>query len=197
MKDAQSAIDRLCNSDAKVSAHYVVDEDGDVIQLVEEADRAWHAGHSYWRGTRDINSASIGIELINPGHEFGYRPFADAQIRALQTLLPEIMLRHHLDTTKCLLGHSDIAPTRKKDPGELFPWKDFALNGFGVWPNVDEAADKAEDPSELLTSIGYDISDPQAALLAFQRRFHPEDLSGVASNETLARLMSVRDLLTD
>ena len=131
MKDAASALERLCDPAAQVSAHYMIDEDGSVIQLVDEAKRAWHAGKSFWRGITDMNSASIGIELVNPGHEFGYRPFPAAQITALKKLLHEIIARHGMNRKSCLLGHSDIAPTRKQDPGELFPWEELAKDGLG------------------------------------------------------------------
>jgi len=121
MMDGASAIARLADPEAKVSAHYVVAEDGQVVRMVDEAHRAWHAGRSWWRGTSDINSASIGIEIVNPGHEFGYRPFPEAQIDAVIELLAGIMERHSI-TRGNVVGHSDVAPARKEDPGELFPW---------------------------------------------------------------------------
>ncbi|MEO5866412.1 MAG: N-acetylmuramoyl-L-alanine amidase, partial [Sphingomonas sp.] len=125
MQDARSAIDRLCDPAAKVSAHYVVDEDGSIHRLVGEDKRAWHAGRSRWRGVEDVNSASVGIEIVNPGHEFGYRPFAEEQIDALIPLVAEIKERHGI-TRGNVVGHSDVAPSRKQDPGELFPWARLA-----------------------------------------------------------------------
>ncbi len=130
MKTAQAALDRLCDPAAEVSAHYVIDEDGTVYQLVGEDKRAWHAGVSNWNGETDINSASIGIELVNPGHEFGYRAFPAAQMQTLAELCKGIMGRHEI---KIVLGHSDVAPIRKQDPGELFDWAWLAHNGV---PNI-------------------------------------------------------------
>ena len=133
MPSGAAAIDRLCDPAAKVSAHYTVDEDGTVYAHVPEARRAWHAGVSHWAGAANINSRSIGIELVNPGHEFGYRPFPEAQIAALTTLCHGILLRHPIPSWR-VLGHSDVAPARKDDPGELFPWKRLAEAGIGLWP---------------------------------------------------------------
>ncbi len=122
MQDAASALARLTDPEAKVSAHYLVAEDGQIIRLVDEEDRAWHAGKSWWRGTSDVNSASVGIEIVNPGHEWGYRAFPEAQIEALIPLVRRIV-HHHKITRGNVVGHSDIAPARKEDPGELFPWE--------------------------------------------------------------------------
>ena len=125
MQDAASAIARLCDPEAKVSAHYLIAEDGQIVRMVDEAKRAWHAGKSFWRGITDINSASVGIEIVNPGHEFGYRPFPVAQIDALIGLMQDVTLRHRI-TRGNIVGHSDVAPARKEDPGELFPWERLA-----------------------------------------------------------------------
>ena len=122
MKTGEAALERLCDSAAKVSAHYLIHENGDVVQMVEEANRAWHAGVASWRGEADVNARSIGIELVNPGHEFGYREFPDAQLTALEGLCFDIFSRHAI-LARNVVGHSDIAPTRKQDPGELFPWQ--------------------------------------------------------------------------
>src|SRR5579864_6043616 len=135
MKSANEALERLCDPAAKVSAHYTVDEDGTVYHHVPEARRAWHAGVSSWAGATDINACSIGIELVNPGHEFGYRDFPDAQIEALITLCHGILLRHPISSAR-VLGHSDVAPARKEDPGELFPWARLAKAGIGLWPQA-------------------------------------------------------------
>lgn len=199
------ALKRLCDPDAKVSAHYMIEEDGRVFRLVEEDKRAWHAGKSFWRGITDVNSASIGIELVNPGHRNGYRAFPLTQIVALKKLLRDIMQRQKLSPTHALLAHSDIAPTRKEDPGELFPWQALAEDGLGVWPlpkPEDYGLASDEDLQNLLRTVGYDCPatgaydrPTRAALLAFQRRFHPENLTGTPEAETMARLRALKKLL--
>jgi N-acetylmuramoyl-L-alanine amidase len=134
METAQLALERMCDSTApRVSAHYFIDKKGQIYQLVDEGSRAWHAGISCWEGVRDINSRSIGIELENKGHEFGYHAFPKAQIKSLITLLDSIRKRHDIED-KNIIGHSDIAPMRKKDPGELFPWHILARSGHGLSP---------------------------------------------------------------
>src|SRR5262249_42163258 len=133
MQSAAAAIDRLCDPAAKVSAHYLIEEDGTAWRLVDETRRAFHAGVSFWQGTTDVNSASIGIELVNPGHEWGYRPFPDAQMQTLETLAQEILRRHAIPPDR-VVGHSDVAPARKQDPGELFDWRRLADAGIGLWP---------------------------------------------------------------
>ena len=133
MKTGAEARERLCNQAAKVSAHYLIEEDGSIYQLVDEDKRAWHAGESFWRGVTDMNSASIGIELVNPGHEFGYVPFPEVQIEALIELSRGILTRHLIPPQR-VVGHSDVAPARKVDPGELFPWEQLAANGIGMVP---------------------------------------------------------------
>lgn len=199
MENAKSALARLVDPEAKVSAHYVIGEDGHIWHLVDEAKRAWHAGDSFWRGCRDMNSASIGIELVNPGHEFGYRPFPEVQITALKILLREIALRRKLNLSTAILGHSDIAVARKQDPGELFPWKALAAEGIGIWPagltQAPEGLNNETEAGEMLASIGYDTRDFAAALLAFQRRFFPERLTGKTDPETLLKIASVKRLL--
>ena len=137
MQSCEAAVARLCDPVAKVSSHYVVDEDGTTYALVGEEKRAWHAGVSYWRGVRGLNDRSIGIEIVNPGHEFGYRAFAEAQMAAVLELSRGIIARHGIEARN-VVGHSDIAPDRKQDPGELFEWKWLAGNGVGVW--TDEVA---------------------------------------------------------
>src|SRR5690606_11494193 len=132
MPSAEAALKRLTDPQSKVSAHYVLDEDGTIYRLVPEDKRAWHAGVAFWRGIRDVNARSIGIELVNPGHEFGYREFPSAQIDALLELLADIGSRHEIMPGN-YVGHSDIAPARKEDPGELFPWHRLAVAGFGRW----------------------------------------------------------------
>lgn len=202
MASGADALKRLCDPAAKVSAHYMVEEDGRIFRLVDESKRAWHAGQSFWRGVTDINSASIGIELVNPGHRNGYRAFPVAQIAALKTLLREICARHGLSLTLAPLGHSDVAPLRKEDPGELFPWQALAQEGIGVWPEPRAEDYGHADDNEvqnLLRDIGYDCPatgsydrPTRAALLAFQRRYHPDNLTGTPEPETVARLRAVR-----
>lgn len=181
MPSAQAALDRLCDAQAQVSAHYLIDEDGHVYPLVEETRRAWHAGQSFWRGESDINSHSIGIELVNPGHEFGYRPFPTRQIAALTLLCHDILTRHPIPARN-VVGHSDIAPQRKQDPGELFPWQQLAAQGIGVWPQAQEAPHR--DVVDCLKLWGYDVSESHAAVTAFQRRFRPAQIDGKIDDET-------------
>jgi N-acetylmuramoyl-L-alanine amidase len=191
MKTADEALQRLSDPAAKVSAHYVIDEAGQVFHLVNESKRAWHAGQSFWSGVTDINSASIGIELVNPGHEFGYVPFPAAQIASLKTLIADIIKRHKLNAKAALLGHSDIAPDRKTDPGELFPWQELAQAGFGQWPTPDDRTPLTEaEAQQLLRDIGYDPT-AKSSLLAFQRRYDPKNLTGKLEPETVARLRAL------
>jgi len=192
MQSAAAAVERLCDLASKVSAHYVVDEDGTVYRLVEEANRAWHAGVSFWRGVSGLNDGSVGIEIVNPGHEFGYRAFPDVQMAAVAALSLGIIERHGI-LARDVVGHSDIAPDRKQDPGELFPWAWLAEQGVGVWTD-EEAA-----PGDLLadlTAIGYDVRFPAATVItAFQRHFLPERLTGVGDEGTASRAAAVRALL--
>ncbi len=194
MRSAEEALARLCDPKAKVSAHYLIDESGRVFQLVDERHRAWHAGESYWQGIMDVNSASIGIELVNPGHEFGYRPFPVPQIAALKGLMHDILGRYNLPPA-ATLAHSDVAPERKQDPGELFPWQALAAEGLGLWPTpceTDYAPWNDNGTRKMLEAIGYkpapDGEALRKTLTAFQRRYRPEGLTGVADRETVARL---------
>jgi len=185
MPSADEAIERLCDPEAKVSAHYLIDEDGSVWQLADEAMRAWHAGVAHWRGATDINARSVGIELVNPGHEWGYRAFPEAQIEALIPLARDIVSRHVIPARN-IVGHSDVAPTRKTDPGELFEWRRLADAGIGVWPeDIGAHPPMGTDFMQLLREIGYDTSDPPAAVRAFQRRFRPSLIDGLADDETV------------
>ncbi|SCA57424.1 N-acetylmuramoyl-L-alanine amidase, family 2 [Candidatus Terasakiella magnetica] len=169
MKTGAKALERMCDPAAEVSAHYMVEEDGSIFQLVSEDKRAWHAGVAFWRGHTNINARSIGIEIVNPGHEWGYRPFPEAQIMAVITLCKSILSRHMIEPRN-IIGHSDVAPTRKMDPGELFPWELLAHEGIGIGEFEGEAS------QETLAEFGYDITDWQAALTAFNRHFRPENL---------------------
>ncbi|GAA0301154.1 N-acetylmuramoyl-L-alanine amidase [Sphingomonas oligophenolica] len=193
MQDAQSAIDRLRDPASKVSAHYLVAEDGTVLRMVAEDRRAWHAGRSRWRGIEDVNSASIGIEIVNPGHEFGYRPFPEEQIDALVPLVADIKARHSV-TRGNVVGHSDIAPQRKQDPGELFPWNRLAKLRLALpRPNRNLMDPMWTDAGFLiaLERFGYDVSDKLAAVVAFQRRFRPELLDGEIDGECRSILLAL------
>ena len=158
MAGAEEALNRLCDPAARVSAHYLIDEDGTVIRLVDESRRAWHAGHAFWRGAADVNGRSIGIELVNPGHELGYRPFAEAQMRALKHLARGILSRHPIPPRN-VVGHSDVAPRRKKDPGELFDWRSLARAGIGPLPPRHAAARGRAGTGGLL-SVALSLGSP-------------------------------------
>lgn len=207
MKTADDALKRLCDQAAQVSAHYLINEDGGIARLVAEEQRAWHAGTSYWRGERDLNSASIGIELCNPGHDWGYRPFPHMQIAALKTLLGEIRARHHI-AADGILGHSDIAPSRKADPGELFPWHELARENFGLWPEETRVLPGLPDLASAfrrLSEIGYavpttveegsDILNAESGatdvIKAFQRRYLPRQVDGHLDDVTATRIAAV------
>ena len=200
MRSAAAALERLCDPAARVSAHYCVDEDGTIYRLVPEDRRAWHAGVGSWAGATDINALSIGIELVNPGHEFGYRPFPDAQMDAVTRLCQEILVRQPIPARR-VLGHSDVAPARKEDPGELFDWTGLAAAGVGLYPMPDPSADAVLDIRTIQTQLqrfGYGIevtgtADAQTAtvLRAFQRHFRPGEVSGIADRDTAARLKAL------
>ena len=193
MPDAESAIDRLTSPKARVSAHYVVKEDGEVLQLVDEEKRAWHAGKSYWRGTTDINSASVGIEIVNPGHEFGYRPFPDEQIASVIPLVADIKDRHGIGRGN-IVGHSDVAPGRKEDPGELFPWPALAKRRLALPSPTRDLMDPFWTDAGFLLALerfGYDVTDTQKAVIAFQRRFRPDLIDGIIDGECRAKLLAL------
>lgn len=193
MPDAASAINWLANPESKVSAHYVVTEDGKIIRMVAEDRRAWHAGKSHWRGVSDINSASIGIEIVNPGHEWGYRPFPDTQMQALVPLVNDIVQRYRI-TRGNVVGHSDIAPARKQDPGELFPWHTLARLRLALPRPTKNLMDPHWTDSGFMLALerfGYDITDQTAAVVAFQRRFRPELIDGIVDGECRAILLAL------
>jgi len=199
MQTAAEALERLCNPAAEVSAHYMIDEDGTVTRLVDEENRAWHAGRSYWRGITDINSASVGIELVNPGHEFGYRPFPKPQIEALLPLLADIVRRHDIPRAN-VVGHSDIAPARKEDPGELFPWDLLARYRLTLAKPELSMRLIYDNPGAFFLALerfGYDITDQPAAVRAFQRRWRPSRIDGEIDGQIgalLFELLLERDL---
>ena len=193
MQSAEAALARLTDPAAEVSAHYLIDEDGTIHCLVAEDKRAWHAGQSHWRGITDINSASIGIELVNPGHEFGYREFAPAQIEALIPLLSEIKDRYEI-TRGNIVGHSDIAPTRKQDPGELFPWARLARVRLALPRPTKNLMDPLWSDAGFLLALerfGYEVTDKLAAVVAFQRRFRPELIDGEIDGECRSLLLAL------
>jgi N-acetylmuramoyl-L-alanine amidase len=193
MQDAASAIDRLCDPQAKVSAHYVVDEDGTTHRLVPEERRAWHAGRSHWRGVTDINSASVGIEIVNPGHEWGYRDFPEPQVDAVIRLVHAIKDRYAI-TRGNIVGHSGIAPQRKTDPGERFPWGRLARLRLALPRPTRGLMDPNWTEAGFLLALerfGYDVSDPIAAIRAFQRRFRPEMIDGEIDAECRMILLAL------
>ncbi len=195
MESAAAALERLRDPCIDVSAHYLIDEDGRILSLVDERHRAWHAGVAFWRGSRDINARSIGIEVVNPGHDFGYRPFAPAQMAALTELAGDILARHPIPPRN-VVGHSDVAPERKMDPGELFDWPGLAADGIGLWPDEGEATAGDDDAVyAMLAEFGYAIDNPIAALTAFQRHFCPQQVHGRADRETLRRLSGLLALV--
>ncbi|MEO8548232.1 MAG: N-acetylmuramoyl-L-alanine amidase [Sphingomicrobium sp.] len=193
MPDAAGALDRLTSPEAKVSAHYMVDEDGRVFQLVDESKRAWHAGKSRWRGITDVNSASVGIEIVNPGHEFGYRPFPDEQIASLIPLVALIKERHVVGRGN-VVGHSDVAPARKEDPGELFPWEALARRRLALPSPKRDLIDPFWTDAGFLLALerfGYDVTDPAKAVIAFQRRFRADLIDGIVDGECRAKLLAL------
>jgi len=205
MQTADEALARLSDREARVSCHYFVDEDGRVTQMVAEAQRAWHGGAGSWKGAADINSRSIGIEIVNPGHEFGYRDFPDAQIDAVIALCRDIIKRRHIARER-VLAHSDVAPTRKKDPGEKFPWGKLAAAGIGLWVDPAPIAEgrtlsandrgaPVEDLQKQLIKFGYGLEvsrlyddATRSVVTAFQRHFRPERVDGLADPSTMDTL---------
>ncbi len=203
MASGRAALRRLCDPASGVSAHYVIDEAGTILRLVPDERRAWHAGQGAWQDCTDLNSHTLGIELIHPGHDFGYRPFAGPQIDALCRLLEQLLVRYRL-APAAVIAHSDLAPRRKRDPGEFFPWRTLARRGLAFWPE-DPGNPMPVDPLAawaLLQRLGY---RPELAaigfapaLRAFQRRFRPQQVDGVLDPATMGRLVAVvRALLAD
>ncbi|MDX7949813.1 N-acetylmuramoyl-L-alanine amidase [Lichenihabitans sp. Uapishka_5] len=201
MRDGPSAVAWLCDPVSQVSCHYVVLEDGAVLQLVADDRRAWHAGRSIWRGETDMNSASIGIEVVNGGHDFGLPPFPEPQIAAVTALCRALMQRHAIRPDR-ILAHSDIAPGRKRDPGECFPWSILARHGVGLWPETfDDGGQDREvstpvgEVQRRLHAFGYGLTlsgvhdaETETVVRAFQRRYRPRRIDGVVDAETLWRL---------
>ena len=205
MVSAEAALQRLSDPDAKVSAHYLIHEDGRIVQMVAEERRAWHAGKSFWAGEEDINACSIGIEIVNPGHEIDYRAFPDAQVDAVTALCLDIARRHQIRPER-VLAHSDVAPGRKIDPGEKFPWARLAAAGVGHWVEpepivsgrfLQEGAigQPVEALQTMLSLYGYNVPVTGAfdaatttVVEAFQRHFRPMKVDGVADASTITTL---------
>ena len=208
MPDVEGALARLCTAGTEVSAHYVVLEDGRVVQCVPEAKRAWHAGVAVWAGEQDINSCSIGIEIVNRGHDWGYPDFPLRQVAAVIALCRGILLRRNLPADR-VLAHSDVAPARKKDPGEKFPWDSLANSGVGHWVypapivagevlRLGSAGDEVRAMQESLAKYGYGIEangifdgSTQQVVTAFQRHFRPARVDGIADPSTLSTLRAL------
>ncbi|MDF1793557.1 MAG: N-acetylmuramoyl-L-alanine amidase [Thalassobaculaceae bacterium] len=201
MPRVEDAVALLCDPTAQVSAHYVVGEDGRVWRLVDEERRAWHAGVSWWAGESDINSRAIGIEISNPGHSHGYRPFPEPQMRAVSALCRDILSRHRIPAHR-VLGHSDVAPGRKIDPGHLFDWRGLAGAGIGLWPESLVPADLSEaDAVAALGRIGYltgdaSFRDPvtRMALDGFRRHWEPLALGQPFDRRGAAMLQQVAEM---
>ena len=193
MLSAEEAIERLCDPAAGVSAHYLVTKSGEVVRMVPEERRAWHAGRSYWRGLTNVNDDSIGIEIDNPGHSNGYEPFPDAQVEAVVRLVADIKQRHHI-TRGNVVGHSDVAPARKRDPGELFPWGQLARLRLALPRPTKNLMDPCWTEAGFLLALerfGYDVADKMAAIIAFQRRFRPELIDGEIDAECRMILLAL------
>jgi N-acetylmuramoyl-L-alanine amidase len=213
MRDGPSALARLCDPASQVSAHYMVEEDGRIFQIVPEDKRAWQAGRSWWQGDEDLNSRSIGIEIVNGGHDFGLPPFPDRQIDAVIELCRGILSRWPIPQNR-IVAHSDIAPDRKEDPGERFPWKRLAEAGIGLWPDKPDVEPwmmhgaapgdggvTVERLQRALAQIGYRIEisgtydeQTEAVVRAFQRRWRPTRVSGQGDSETVALAAAVAAL---
>jgi N-acetylmuramoyl-L-alanine amidase len=212
MESAEGALDWLTREESGVSCHYLIDEEGRIAQLVRESERAWHAGQSRWEGETDLNSCSIGIEIHNPGHDFDYPDFPDAEMRAVEALSLDILSRHAIAPHR-VLAHSDVAPGRKRDPGEKFDWERLARAGVGLWvppapPESDTGlgpGDEGESVTQLqrgLLEFGYGVevtstygTGLEKVVEAFQRHFRPAHIDGRAdrsTRETLARLLAAR-----
>ena len=214
MQTGEEAIARLRDPEARVSAHYVVEEDGRIFRLAPEERRCWHAGKGSWQGETDCNAASIGVEIVNPGHEWGYRDFPDAQDQAVINLVGDIRTRWIVPDSR-IIGHSDLAPDRKEDPGERFPWKRLAGAGHGLW--FDPAPERIAALGDPLTPgdegigvvvlrsglhrLGYGLKpggeydeETRLTITAFQRHWRQDRVDGVADGETRARLVGLLQL---
>jgi N-acetylmuramoyl-L-alanine amidase len=210
MESGRAALDRLTAKNSQVSAHYFIEQNGTVSQLVADENRAWHAGVSAWKGNSNINARSIGIEIVNPGHEFGYTKFPEQQMSSVIELSKKIVGKYNILPTH-VVGHSDIAPSRKEDPGELFSWDKLAAAGVGVWFDDECQLQKTRQPlrpgnkgdevlnlQKMLIEIGYSVNltgqfddDLKVVVRAFQRHWRPSLIDGVADSETLSAVEAV------
>lgn len=214
MKTANDALKKLCDPAFEVSAHYMIYENGEVVNLVPDEKRAWHAGISCWRGKAGINDGSIGIEIVNKGHEFGYEPFPKVQINSVISLTKDLLSKYNIQPRN-IIGHSDISPSRKEDPGELFPWEELSLNNIGLWPKVKVLWKKNKilvnagsegvsvaDVQSRLQKFGYHIrvdgnygSKMEDVVIAFKRHFVPENLTPDWDKLSDARLNRLLELI--
>lgn len=213
MKTGDEAFERLCDPVAKVSAHYLVEEDGRILQMVADDKRAWHAGISHWAGEEALNGCSIGIEIVNPGHEWGYRDFPNKQMNSVISLAESLMKRYNISNRR-IVGHSDIAPTRKQDPGELFNWQLLAENNVGLWciaTSIEKLDSLCQDQTgenisffqSQLVKLGYGLPETGvydletvAVVKAFQRHWVPRNVTGQAcalTQATLETLLSTKE----
>ena len=201
MKDTNSALNKLCSSQSKVSSHYLINRDGKIWQLVDEKMTSWHAGVSDWLGEKNLNHSSIGIELCNPGHEFGYKNFPKKQMYSLEFLLKKVILKYNI-RPEFILGHSDVAPARKKDPGEKFKWKNLATKGLAAWPKSNVKLPKIYDKKTLiyksLEIIGYNVKNNlDASIIAFKRHFISRKLDHLMDEEEMRMLITVSKYFMD
>jgi N-acetylmuramoyl-L-alanine amidase len=205
MLSAEEALQHLCNPGSRVSAHFLISKEGTIYELVDPGKRAWHAGVSFWQGDNDINNRSIGIELDNLGHTFGPEPFPAIQISSLINLLEDLTRTYAIPPHR-IVGHSDIAPSRKQDPGELFPWAKLASHGFGIWPGAKDLSHAMSIPEiqKALADIGYFCpptgvwdEHTQQVCLAFQRHFVPNKLTGLACDMTCQKLIGYKQLVSE
>ena len=208
MKDEKKAIDRLTDKKSKVSCHYFIKINGEIILLVPESYIAWHAGVSSWKNKKSLNKFSIGIEIHNKGHDHGYSKFTEAQINSTIVLCKKLIKKYKISNNN-ILGHSDIAYNRKKDPGEKFPWKKLANNKIGKWHNLDQkklirlrgakiSSSEKKNMLKKLKKIGYLIKSENHKLIklikAFQRRFRPELINGKIDKECLVIVNKISNL---
>jgi len=214
MPDGEQALNWLCVEESKVSCHYLIHEDGRIVQMVRESERAWHAGQGNWLGQEDINSRSIGIEIVNPGHEYGYPEFPDAQVKSVISLCSDILVRNDI-APRNVVAHSDIAPGRKRDPGEKFPWHLLHQNGIGhlIEPmpitsgrflQRGDEGDPVLAFQNMLAAYGYGVEasgffdeDTEFVVKAFQRHFRPERVDGIGDASTIETLYRLLQALPD
>ena len=192
MQSERESLKRLTTAASKVSAHYVINRSGKIFKLVNENNVAWHAGKSKWKNYKNLNKNSIGIELVNKGHQYGYQKYTKIQIKKLIKLCKYLIKKYRIKKS-LILGHSDIAPLRKIDPGEKFPWKYLSLNGVGFYPNLKgKNKTKLKPQSKLffkyLDKIGYKYlktNFKKKIIKNFQRRYRPGKVDGILDQETL------------